>query len=440
MKKVWFFFGCRSIISLFLPLSIMAQNDKSFNTLLAREILTNASLGKVDSMGRELLTKPFNAGDGYSQVWIRDLNTFMEIAMEVRSTGEIKTALKTFLEFQQANNEVVDCYGPKEKKWGDTGLYYSTCNSKYVGFKATVETDQETSLIQAVTKYVRKTKDFAFLSEKICGVTVIEHLRKAISYLMKERYNTKYGLLWGAMTADWGDVQPSTKSVTDIDSSTTPAIDVYDNAMMIIALKDLSELIPDKREAGYYIELQNRFARNVRKFLWNSKKQQFIPHIYINRSPLPKGFDENEVFYHGGTAVAIEAGILSKKEIVSVNKHMLLDVELSGAPSIGLTLYPVYPQNFFHGGMANAYVYQNGGDWHWFGGRMIQQLVVNGFISDAYHELQPMIQKILEYNSFYEWYNVKGEPKGSNNFKGSAGVICKAIQMLRNWAMSQEIN
>lgn len=29
-----------------------------------------------------------------------------------------------------------------------------------------------------------------------------------IAYLKKERYNTKYGLLIGATTADWGDVQP----------------------------------------------------------------------------------------------------------------------------------------------------------------------------------------------------------------------------------------
>lgn len=62
---------------------------------------------------------------------------------------------------------------------------------------------------------------------------------------------------------------------------------------------------------------------------------------------------------------------------------------------------------------------------------MIQQLIRNKFVPEAYNEIQPMIQKIIQYNNFYEWYNIKGEPKGSNNFKGLAGVICKAIQMLR---------
>ena len=37
---------------------------------------------------------------------------------------------------------------------------------------------------------------------------------------------------------------------------------------------------------------------------------------------------------------------------------MLENVRLSGMSSIGLTLYPVYPDGFFHGGMSKAYLYQ----------------------------------------------------------------------------------
>lgn len=59
---------------------------------------------------------------------------------------------------------------------------------------------------------------------------------------------------------------------------------------------------------------------------------------------------------------------------------MLENVRLSGMPSIGLTLYPTYPAGFFKGWMAEPYHYQNGGDWTWFGGRMIQQLVRKAFI------------------------------------------------------------
>jgi len=255
-----------------------------------------------------------------------------------------------------------------------------------------------------------------------------------IEYLLKDRYSEKYGLLWGAMTADWGDVQPNTDNVVDIDSTTTPAIDVYDNAMFIIALNYMAELTKEKVSAERWKNLSKSIAENTRKHLWDEKKQKFIPHIYLDKSPIPAGFDESEVYYHGSTAIAIEAGLLSKSEIAESNKKMLKNVRLSGAPSIGLTLYPVYPDGLFHGGMAKPYVYQNGGDWTWFGARMIQQLVANGFEEEAYAEIRPMIDLVIKNKGFYEWYAVDGKAQGSAQFKGSAGTLSKAIQMLREWA------
>ena len=148
---------------------------------------------------------------------------------------------------------------------------------------------------------------------------------------------------------------------------------------------------------------------------------------------MPEGFDENKIHYHGGTAVAIEAGLLSKKEIRAVNAQMLENVRLSGMPSIGLTLYPVYPDGFFHGGMGSAYVYQNGGDWTWFGARMIQQLAAHGMVAEAYDEVGPMLDRVIANKGFYEWYGKGNVPSGSGHFKGSAGTLAKAIAMLREW-------
>lgn len=113
---------------------------------------------------------------------------------------------------------------------------------------------------------------------------------------------------------------------------------------------------------------------------------------------------------------------------------MLENVRLSGMPSIGLTLYPTYPEGFFRGGMAKPYVYQNGGDWTWFGGRMIQQLVANGFIEEAYDEIRPMIDRVIKNQGFFEWYGMGGVSSGSGHFKGSAGVLAKAIEMMNDWA------
>jgi hypothetical protein len=80
------------------------------------------------------------------------------------------------------------------------------------------------------------------------------------------------------------------------------------------------------------------------------------------------------------------------------------------------------------------YGYQNGGDWTWFGGRMIQELVRYGLIDEAYRELEPMIDRVIKNDGFYEWYTRSNKPRGSGTFRGSAGVLAKAILMLQEWA------
>lgn len=99
---------------------------------------------------REILKGSFNAGSGYSQVWARDLNTFIETACEVNDPDEIKEALMIFLRLQQPNGEIVDGYVVNEDfTWGDDQVFRSPHDREHVGFKNTVETDQETSWIQA---------------------------------------------------------------------------------------------------------------------------------------------------------------------------------------------------------------------------------------------------------------------------------------------------
>ena len=317
---------------------------------LAETISQDISLSVVDSMARATIREGFNAGSGYSQIWARDMNTFIEVACEENDTEEIRSAILLFFALQQSNGEMIDGYVLKEDfTWYDDTPYYSEAAPKHVAFKNTVETDQETSLIQIVGKYIRKTGDRSILDEEIAGRTVSERIEEMVNYLMRERFDEKYGLLYGAMTADWGDVQPNDDFGCDMNELSHAAIDVYDNAMFIIALDYLVELYPEEADRQKWQQLRERIAGNVRKHLWDADRQKFIPHVYLGESPIPAGFDENAIHYHGGTAVAIEAGLLSHEEIAVVNAQMLENVRLSGMPSIGLTLYPVYPQNFFHG-------------------------------------------------------------------------------------------
>ena len=402
---------------------------------LAETILNDTTLHQVDSMARSIISQGFNAGSGYSQIWARDMNTFIEVACEETNQTDIRNAILLFFALQQPNDEMIDGYVLKpDFTWYDNHPYYADAAPDHVGFKNTVETDQESSLIQIVGKYIRKTGDTSILREDVAGRTVLERMDDMVDYLMRERYSEQYGLLFGAMTADWGDVQPNDDFGCDMNELSSRAIDVYDNAMFLIALDYLQEMTDDASLLKKWKGIREQIAQNVRKHLWDAERKKFIPHLYIDPSPIPAGFDENQIHYHGGTAVAIEAGLLSKEEIAVVNAQMLENVRLSGMPSIGLTLYPTYPEGFFRGGMAKPYVYQNGGDWTWFGGRMIQQLVANGFIEEAYDEIRPMIDRVIKNQGFFEWYGMGGVPSGSGHFKGSAGVLAKAIEMMNDWA------
>ncbi len=402
---------------------------------LANLILNDQSMAKVEQMARELMKKGFYAGSGYQMVWSRDLNTFIKLSCEEYDVNIIRENLLMFFHFQKENGEMLDGYVPKEAfTWGDPNPYESLTAPGHIGFKNTVETDQETSLIQAIDKYIFKTGDRSILKEEVAGETVYKRLSGAIDYLLTERFSEKHGLLIGATTFDWGDVQVEGGAIVDVDELTHWSIDVYDNAMLMIALEGMEDFAEKPEDKKHWRDLHASIKTNVMKYLWDSERQKFIPHIYLDGSPFPDDFNENEIHFHGGTAVAIEAGLLNRNEIEAVLSHMKNNVKLSGAPSIGLTLYPPYPEEVLGKHVSKPYDYQNGGDWTWFGGRMIQQLIAYGFVREAYDLAQPMYQRVLKNGDFYEWYKIDGTPAGSAEFKGSAGVLAESIIMFNEWA------
>lgn len=433
-KKTW--------TSLALSLSILCtacgnQPKQSPEKFLAQQIIQDTLMNRVEAMALDVVKGGFNAGDGYGEVWIRDYNTFIELAMEVMPDSLIQDNLLTFFRFQGETGDIVDGFIDISKATSWEGGYkyrFSKSESRYAAHKNTVETDQESSLVQAVWRYVKKSGNVGFLKIEVDGKTVIQRLEWALEYLMNERYDQKYGLLWGATTADWGDVQPEHPWGVEIDANSHFCLDIYDNAFFIIAINHFLDLTDDAATRNHWTEVRDAIKKQVRTHLWDAKAQKFIPHIYLADSPFPADFDENAIYYHGGTAMAIEAGLLSQEEIAVSNAAMVANVEKSGAPTIGLTVYPPYPEGFFQNKGMYPYGYQNGGDWTWFGGRMIQQLVRNGFVWEAYDEARPMFERVVKNHGFYEWYAKDGTPSGSGTFRGEAGVLYKAIEDFRNWA------
>jgi hypothetical protein len=403
---------------------------------LARQILADQTLREVHQMAQKLLKSGLNAGSGYGEVWIRDLNTFIGVALEVNPPQRFRDALLTFLKFQGTNGDIVDGYIPLDLAKARYAYRTSSLAPDLMAHKNTVETDQESSLVQAVRKYVIATHDESILQERIAGITVRDRLGQALRYVLTDRFDREHGLIWGGTTADWGDVQPESPWGVALDANTHRALSIYDNAMLVIALHDYLQMLGENGpDAARWKTTRDELKQNLRKHLWDAKKQKFIPHVYLAGSPFPKDFDENAIYYHGGTAVAIEAGLLTHQEVARSLEQMDANMHAAGAASIGLALYPPYPEGFFKNPqMRHPYSYQNGGDWCWFGGRMIQDLVREGYIAEAYRELRPMVERVKRTGGFYEWWSLDNQPRGSTEYRGSAGVLGQAIEMLQTWA------
>lgn len=257
-------------------------------------------------------------------------------------------------------------------------------------------------------------------------------MAKAVDFLLHHKMDEKYALLTGATTVDWGDVQPEHFWGVEIDENTHYAIDIYDNAMFVLALGDLIEMAEDKTEKAKWEEVRTAVIKKINEFLWDEANRKFYPHIYLKDSPFPANFDENKIYYQGGTSVAALAGILSDDEIDYAYAKMKENQQAAHAQTIGLTVYPTYPAGYFKNVSMYPYGYQNGGDWTWFGARMVHALVKAGKLEQAYEALTPMLDRVIANNAFNEWYTPAGEPMGSGTFKGEAGVLYTAIQMLRN--------
>lgn len=390
---------------------------------LANSIRNDARLPLVRAKARQLVAKELTAGSGYPAVFIRDLNTFVELAIEAQGAQKVRSQLKQFLEHQGDDGNIVD---------GITVHDGST-------FKATVESDQESSLVQAVGKYIAITGDKAFLLEDVHGVSVIERLENALMFLYKQRFSAGYGLVFGGTRADWGDVQPEDTPGVYLNAASHPSLSIYDNGMLTLALVDLQTLLSKAgRDATAWAVRERELRTAVRTHLWNGK--QFVPHIYLDRgSPFPSNFDESRIYFQGGTAVAIQAGLLEPAEVKQAFTRMIKNKLDSGSGTVGVSLYPSYPAGFFQNKdyMGAEYVYQNGGDWPWFGGRIIQQMVSHGQVAVAYQEITPMLDRVLRDDAFFEWYTREGIAQGSGEYRGSAGQLAKAIDMILEWAAHQ---
>jgi hypothetical protein len=388
--------------------STIPEYKELFN--LIRVTLTH---NQVAFQGKTGLISGFAAGSAYPQIWLRDANTIIPASRYFYEIPNLRSWLIEHLAAQKDDGSLED--------WLD---------SRGKTDKNTTETDQETSAVQAAGQISRILGD-VWLDEKTNGEAVLSRLEKAMFYVLDHRFDLQHGLITGAHTADWGDVdiEHADQSAIYADERTHWTCDIYDQSMFYEAAKSLAGMFDGRgleEKARLWEEKAGDIQRNADRWLWQEDKGFYRVHIHLDS--LRHDFDEDDMFAMGGNAEAIVSGLASEEKCRRIIESALARQKSFGISTIGGTLLPPYPKKFFqHPMMDDPFEYQNGGQWDWFGGRIVYAMFEHGFSRQAREKLLEIAKKNMANRGLYEWNSPDGTGRGSAFYSGSAGSLAMAL-------------
>ena len=121
------------LVLVFMAFACSTPVKKNVNSELINQINNDSNFVFVKTKALEIMKTGFNAGDGYREVWIRDYNTFIELAAQVFAKEELKENLLVFCRMQGEDGNIIDGFTPIEKVGPVT---YDFSYSKVGGWKA----------------------------------------------------------------------------------------------------------------------------------------------------------------------------------------------------------------------------------------------------------------------------------------------------------------
>jgi hypothetical protein len=373
-------------------------------TLNQNEVIFDGKTGKISG---------FSAGTNYPQIWLRDANTIIPASRYYYDQSFLASWLEEHLAFQNENGSLED--------WID---------SRGESDKNTTETDQEASAVQAAFQIFNLLGP-TWLEKPIAQVRIIDRLDKALEFVRNARWNDEFGLITGAHTADWGDVDlvDGDQEAIYVDDRTHWTADIYDQSMFYEACLNLAEMwnaLGARNRRASWRQKARQVQQNVAKWLWQEDKGFYRVHIHLDE--LEHDFDENDMFAMGGNTQAIISGLADEEKSQRIIQEALKRQEAHDVSTISGTLLPPYPKNFFrHPLLDDPYEYQNGAQWDWFGARLVYAMFQQGFSQKAKEKWLEIIRKNADNRGFFEWDNKDGIGRGSDFYAGSAGSMGKAL-------------
>jgi hypothetical protein len=368
---------------------------------------------EVNFKGRTGKISGFAPGSDYPQIWLRDANTILSASRYFYGQDYLSTWLEEHLAQQQQSGSLQD--------WID---------SKGKTDKNTTETDQETSAVQASFQ-IFTLLGTRWLEKPIQGKRIIDRLEGSLEYVWDFRRDKSLGLIKGAHTADWGDVDmvDSDQNAIYVDDRTHWTADIYDQSMFYEACLNLAAMwdaLGEKSRGTRWEEKARMIKDTANELLWQEEKGFYKIHLHLDS--LSHDFDEDNMFAMGGNTTAILSGLADAGQSRRIILEALQRQNDYNISTISGTLLPPYPKGFFkHPMLDDPHEYQNGAQWDWFGAKLIYAMFQQGFSQRAKEKWLEIIQKNLGNRGFFEWDNKQGVGLGSDFFAGSAGSMGQAL-------------
>ena len=349
----------------------------------------------------------FSAGSIYlSQIWIRDSYTILTYSKYLYKEPFLSSWLFYMLDNIKNNGLIYD--------WFDSSGHFD---------KNTVESDQESSLALAYFELLEIDRDRY--------INRLDDIERLLSNLWRLKRDKSSGLIVNAHTIDWGDVQygaTNWKDAVYFNNNSFKVVGIYTNAIFYSAieklLKEYKKL--DKKKYLKWKNIQNRLKIDINSYLWNKERGFYRIHKHV--SYLKHPFDEDNIFAMGGNSVALSTSLVDKNKIKSIINTALKREKLFNISTISGVLLPPYPRNYYKYHIVDDYFeYQNGGQWDWFGARLLKIMFLNNFEKVGLDELRKIAQKIVKNRTISEWNDTLGNHRGSSNYAGAGGVLGNAI-------------
>jgi hypothetical protein len=385
--------------------------------------------------GRTGAVKAFGAGARYPQVWLRDSATLIPLVRYFYPAEYLTSWIEEHLANQGPDGGLDDWIAagpasafvadaPRAREVHRVGAAVLTAD------KNTVEADQESSAVRAVCEAFAATGDRAWLGKPIGGVRVLDRADRGLRYLLAQRFDAGLGLVTSGFSADWGDVSAvhADQRAIYLDDRTPLVAGLYTNALFADAarcLGDLHQTVGDAAGAARWTDVAAGVAAAANRHLWQEPRGFYRMHLPLARTGLR---DDSHIFPMGGNAAALLAGVVDRRRATRILATAEARRRRYAVSTIAGTLLPPYPAGFFaHPILREPWSYQNGGQWDWFGARLVLAAFRHGDSALARRWLGELARKAQRNGGLHEWHTRDGEGRGSPTYAGSAGMLAAAV-------------